>query len=325
MAYEKPHRNLNEQVDIMRSRGMDTGDLSDAVASLKRIGYYRLSAYSYPLRQWSGEGSDAQRAEAFIEGTTLEQVVRLHDFDRKVRTLLLDGLGQVEVGLRFAVSYTLGKRDPYGHLHSAHLDQHSCNEPQHRGNFTSTRFEYWTSRFERSIANSKHEDFVRHFNEKYAGEMPIWVAAEVLDFGSLVSLHGFLKTEDKRAVARVMGFPEANTGQLHKYFMQLNMLRNHCAHQSRIWNRQLIYRLPVSKLGHVPGNLKHLENIASAFTNKLYVPAAITAHITDHLDPDCNWRRSFATQIKKMPQIAERATVATMGFPETWSAEALWR
>src|SRR5690606_21950504 len=75
VAYEKPHKNLNEQVAIMQDRGMDTGELKDAVAYLKRIGYYRLSAYSYPLRQWTGHGADAKRAETFIEGTTLDQVV----------------------------------------------------------------------------------------------------------------------------------------------------------------------------------------------------------------------------------------------------------
>lgn len=324
VAYEKPHKNLNEQVAIMQDRGMDTGELEDAVAYLKRIGYYRLSAYSYPLRQWSGEGSDAERAETFIEGTTLDQVVRLHDFDRKIRTLLLDGLGQVEVGMRYAISYTLGKRDPYGHLDVAHLDRQQCSDLQNRNDPSTTRLEHWQARFDRRIKESRNEDFVRHFNERYAGEMPIWVAAEVLDFGGLVSLHGLLKTEDKRDVARSLGFEGANTGHLHKHFVQLNVLRNHCAHQSRIWNRQIVYRSPISKLGKVPDSLKHLSSIPADNSNKLYTPAAVTAHITEHLDPKCNWRRTFATQIKKMPEFSDRITYATMGFPEGWKSEALW-
>ena len=130
VAYEKPHKNLNEQIAIMERRGMDTGDQADAVAILKRIGYYRLSAYSYPLRQWMTVGGTVKRSDQFIEGTTLDQVAKLHDFDRKLRTHILDGLGQVEVGLRYAVSYTLGKRDPFGHLNVGSLELRECSKLQ---------------------------------------------------------------------------------------------------------------------------------------------------------------------------------------------------
>lgn len=38
----KPHRNFQEQLALLKARGLDVGDHKSAVAALKRIGYYRL-------------------------------------------------------------------------------------------------------------------------------------------------------------------------------------------------------------------------------------------------------------------------------------------
>lgn len=59
-------------------------DRAKAVAALKSIGYYRLSAYTYPLRK---PGAEARtRSSDFVEGATLDEVLHLYSFDEKLRT-----------------------------------------------------------------------------------------------------------------------------------------------------------------------------------------------------------------------------------------------
>lgn len=50
MKYNKPHLTYNEQVSLLRQRGLIIDDPPKAVEALKRIGYYRLSGYFYPMR-----------------------------------------------------------------------------------------------------------------------------------------------------------------------------------------------------------------------------------------------------------------------------------
>lgn len=84
MEYDKPHLDYNAQVQRLISRGLDVPDRAKAVAALKSIGYYRLSAYTYPLLK---PGAEARtRSSDFVEGATLDEVLHLYSFDEKLRT-----------------------------------------------------------------------------------------------------------------------------------------------------------------------------------------------------------------------------------------------
>ena len=78
MKYLKQHKSIDECIDIMLMRGMDIPDLGHAERSLQRIGYYRLSAFAYPYRDFcpipapEGEAEQKVRCDKFKEGTTFD-------------------------------------------------------------------------------------------------------------------------------------------------------------------------------------------------------------------------------------------------------------
>jgi abortive infection bacteriophage resistance protein len=129
----KPHRNFQEQLALLKARGLDVGDHRIATTALKRIGYYRLSGYLYPLRRelpaTSGNATVKSRSDDFVEGASLVATLELHDFDRKLRSILFEALQVLEVGLAVHVGYSLGKRHPTGHLTKSHLDSLNCSKP----------------------------------------------------------------------------------------------------------------------------------------------------------------------------------------------------
>lgn len=51
VPYSKPYLTIQEQLSLLRGRGLDISDELRAEAALQRIGYYRLSGYWYPLRK----------------------------------------------------------------------------------------------------------------------------------------------------------------------------------------------------------------------------------------------------------------------------------
>ena len=48
-TYNKPHLSFQQQLKLLKARGLEVTDDDAALAYLNRIGYYRLSAYCYPL------------------------------------------------------------------------------------------------------------------------------------------------------------------------------------------------------------------------------------------------------------------------------------
>ena len=71
----KPFKSVDDQISILRERGMEIHDLEFARSVLREIGYYRLSGYSYPYRAVQAE--TALLSDNSIEGTTIEKVVKL--------------------------------------------------------------------------------------------------------------------------------------------------------------------------------------------------------------------------------------------------------
>ncbi len=99
MNYGKPPLVYNDQLDQLIRRGLDCPDQSRALQWLKRVGYYRLSAYFIPFRI---SGTDD-----FRPGTTLTDIVDLYKFDSHLRLLTMQALDRIEVGVRAGITYRL--------------------------------------------------------------------------------------------------------------------------------------------------------------------------------------------------------------------------
>lgn len=52
MAYDSPWKSFNEQLALLKMRGMSVTDDEAALNYLERVGYYLLSGYWYPFRQF---------------------------------------------------------------------------------------------------------------------------------------------------------------------------------------------------------------------------------------------------------------------------------
>lgn len=310
----------------MTGRGLVVTDRPGAISALKRIGYYRLSAYTYPFREPPSEADKTEgrtRSEKFRPGSSLADALRLYEFDRKLRAVLLQALQDIEVGFAARVAYTLGKRAGDAHLEAKHLDPTLCQRLNKDGD---TEHEAWVSRFEKLRKDAKDEEYVKHHIKHYGGEIPIWVATGFMDFGSVIRLYSMMTLQDRKKIAFDLGLRGNGSDTLLRWLKALNILRNHCAHSNRIWNRSSIDVPPKISSQVVPESLEHLNDIGDDQRLKIYLLAATTAFLQRALNPDGDWAwGTFPTQAKKFQNVAGMTLENTMGFPEGWQTFALWK
>lgn len=320
--YDRPHLSFADQAEILESRGLDCTDC-DAASALSKIGYYRLSAYTYPFRKMLDSGSGGEtpfqyRQADFEPGYKLSDALRLYDFDGALRLVCLEALKTIEIGLRVRVAYVLGRRDRFGHIRDESLDRDACARKLPEG---GTAFETWIDRYDSLKRQANSEDFVRHYTLKYDGVLPIWVAVEVLDFGGVMRLYSLLDRADQNEVARSLGVKNAQS--LRTWLLSLGVIRNTCAHHSRLWNRSLTYNIGSFNPSIVGPELEHLR--ASLPSNKIYAPLAIMAYLITRIDPSSNWPRALKTKVsQKFPTIEAITPESAMGFPEGWKDLDLW-
>ncbi|MBM7824725.1 abortive infection bacteriophage resistance protein [Arcanobacterium pluranimalium] len=326
IPYDKPHRYYDQQLSLMESRGLLVNNRKEAIQALKGIGYYRFSAYTYVFRKHdptTSELSIGRRLDEFVDGSCFSDALLLYRFDEKLRSKIFEGLLALEIGLRVRIGYQLGKTNPWAHLNVEFLDDHRANEVIQRSDdkCEKTKFDLWKETCEKSISDARHEDFVKHFNHRYLDPLPIWVVTEVLSFGALVRLFELLRRNDAQKIAKEFAIP--NSRLLWKYLHPLTVLRNHCAHGGRIWNRKTVFAPPIVKdAGQIPDTLLHLKSVSN---ERLYFLCALIVHCVTVVDPATNWPRSFATLVKKAKLPSSIDVLAAMGFPPNWDQEALWK
>ena len=227
---EKPFRTIDEQIDILRSRGIVIDDIETARKALETISYYRLSGYSYPFRQYDKESRT--RSDQFSPKTHLEQILALYRFDERLRTTTFQELSRIEVGLRALIGYTLGTEHPYLHLASLRLGPSGFNK---ENNHETDEYRRWISSYNRNLRRSQ-EDFIQHYKSEYSGKLPIWVAVHILEWGQLAMLFKMAPIHCQDSIASSL---QLSRPQVNSWLENLRILRNICAHQGRLFNRTL--------------------------------------------------------------------------------------
>lgn len=142
---------FEEQLYIMKSRGLIIEDEDIAIRALQRINYYRLSAYGLSLK----------KNDQFFQGVTFSKIHSLYEFDHQFRYLIMDMTEQVEIAFRTHISYHIAHT--YGML--GHLESDNfANEVYHS---------HFVAELDKEIRRSQ-ETFIKHHFEKYGGQIPIW-------------------------------------------------------------------------------------------------------------------------------------------------------
>jgi abortive infection bacteriophage resistance protein len=248
MKYHKPPLTFKEQCKILQSRGLIISDESVAIEALKNINYYRLSAYFAPFQT---------QKDVFKKSTTLNDILSLYEFDRRLCLLLTEPLAEIEISIRTQVAYYLShKYGPFGYTN-------------HRNFYMRFNHPDWLRKVEDNIEKS-HEVFIKHFRTKYKSEeyLPIWMVCEIISFGQISQLFRGLMKHDRQAIAR--GHFGIDQMVMVSWLHTLVYVRNLCAHHCRIWNRTLSIR---PKILHRSSQWQNIQN------EKIYCIILVLKHL----------------------------------------------
>ncbi len=322
IPYEKPHLTYEEQIDKLIGRGLEVADRDGAAATLRLIGYYRLSAYLHTLRPPKPDGASGhdERLNSYLPGSSYEQAVELLMFDRALRLVLLDGLEQFEIALRTSVAYNAGTLDPFVHLRPDLLTDEFTNRPTSEGLEYPSAYDKWMVKYLERLESSKNEAFVKWFAHKYDDRLPIWVAVEIFEFGQTSRLIQGLPLGQRRQIAEDFGF--FTQKDFGSWIASLNGIRNFCAHHSRLWNRSLVTIAARPKSGEIP-ELDHLRDLDDVSRVKIYAPMTVLVWVLSRNESGRAWKSRLRTVLDSFPSLPS-GSLANSGFPDNWRELPLW-
>lgn len=316
----KPWQSFPDQLQILKSRGLQVEDDEAALRYLARIGYYRLSGYWYPMRTVDKVASAREkrpvRLDQFVEGSRFEDAVRLYVFDAKLRLLALDALERIELAVRVDVAHLLGKYDPCAQKNPKCLHGHFTKQLLRRGpNKGKTEYQVWLGKYKQQLFRSRREPFVEHHQRTYGGELPIWVAIEVWDFGMLSKLFAGMKLSDQDLIAQKYGVENGRT--FASWLRGLNFIRNVSAHHSRLWNINVLERAPL------PQSASYWRQLNN---ERPFLYFCFMQQMLRVLCPNSSWSQRFAGVLEEFPSKESLIiSLADFGVVEGWEEWDIWK
>ena len=291
MPQLKPALTYDQQIDRLKNvHNLSISDDAAALEILKKVNYYRLSAYGLGLSQKDDK-------EKYIDGISLEHIYRLYEFDSIFRNILIHVIEQLEIQLRTQISNFLAlKYGSEGYVDPAHFTEKKTKN----GETVHTTV---IESFNKEREHQKNAPFVKHHMAKYEGHFPVWVAVELFTFGNLSSLYSIMVLEDRKEIARLYNTEPKYLGS---WILALVEIRNICAHYSRLYN------MPLKQTPHL---YPEYQKYRVGTINKVF-PALLA--IKRMLNCDERWN-AFEIQLEALiDEYSDVVRLSFMGFPKEW-------
>lgn len=295
MELKKP-LTYEEQVDrLVNAHNLRIPNKERAVEILKKVNYYRLTAYGIGLKK-------KENLEKYQDDISIDHLFKLYEFDSKFKNIYIHVIEIIEIQLRTQISNYLALKygaEGYKDQNNFVLKKNKDGENIHSLVINS---------FEQECQRHKRYPFVKHHLEKYEGRFPIWVAVELFTFGNLCSLFDIMKKEDKREIANMYN---THPDHLKSWILSLIEIRNICAHYGRLYN------MPLKQTPFLYSEDKKYVNNSSI---KVFPSLLATKRIMNNNN---EWK-SFVTRLEAL--VDEYSTfleLKFMGFPRNWGSVLL--
>lgn len=278
-----------EFVAFLQKAGLEVADPHKAASYAHNIGYFRLAVYMFPFLE------EPKSSFRFKPGTTFEQILRIYDFDKKLRLLLFNEIEKIEIAFRNAILYT---------MQAMTADPFWITKAEYVGNET---LDYIKREY-----NKSGEDFIVHFRKVLRKPTaPAFTVAEILSFGTMTWIYKCLPFKYRKDVARKFCL---NAPVLESWINVVVLMRNACCHHSRLWNRvNNIITLDMEGMWR-PWLTENPDK------RRVYYNICIVKYMLDIISP----ANDFLPKIERLLAMFPEIDLAAMGFTPGWKEEPLW-
>ena len=231
----KIFKTLDEQIEILRNKGLVITDVDKAKEVLMRENYFFISGYRHLFMK---------NDNMFITGTKFEELYAMFLFDRKIRNIMFKFILVVENNLKSIISYELSKK--YGYREKDYLNPNNFTQ----NNIKARQVRDVLNKMKRQIRVNGHKHTATmHYIDNY-GYIPMWILVKVLSMGIISELYNILKSEDKIDIAEIYKIDAETLGISVSLIANF---RNICAHEDILYDYRTQRRIPDTKYHEILG------------------------------------------------------------------------
>ena len=300
----KEFKTLDEQIEILKNRGLVINDIDGTKRLLLRENYFFINGYRHIFLK-------NRNGNEFIKGTTFEELYAVFQFDRNFRNILFKNLLIVENNLKSILSYCLSKK--YGIKEKDYLKPSNFSQDIKKIRQVNDVL----SKTKRQIKlNGRQHSATLHYLSNY-GYVPLWILVKLLSFGMINELYSILKPEDKLLIAEYYNLDVETLGI---YIGLLSNYRNLCAHEDIVYDHKTQKEIPDTRYHRIL-DIPTMNDEYEYGKNDIYAVVIMLKQVLDERDFS-----SFIGEVSyelslldgRVEVIPQRKILDRMGFPENW-------
>lgn len=301
---EKQFKNLDEQIEIFKHKGMVVHDERYAKQILLRENYFFLNGYRHLFYK-------SETEKKFITGTTFEELYSLFLFDRSFRNVIFKYLLVIENNLKSITSYQLSKK--YGYRERDYLRaKNFTHDPAKQRQVNDL-----LKKMKRQIrVNGSQHSATLHYVSNY-GYIPLWILVKVLSFGIVSEMFSILKPEDQHEISKVYN---VDVEDLLVYLPILANYRNLCAHEDILYENRTQKEIDDTIYHQVldipKENGEYIYGKSDLFALLIIMRQMLTTE--DFKNMTNELENVIATLDYNLTSIKIEKVLNRMGFPKNW-------
>ncbi|MFT5281120.1 MAG: abortive infection bacteriophage resistance protein, partial [Flavobacteriaceae bacterium] len=251
---------------------------------LTDISYYHLSIY---FKHFQDDNNQ------FLRNIDFEDIWKIYVFDKKLRLLLLDILERIEKSFKCRVireiSLLTGSSRWIGNI------EHFQNVKNYHNK---------TIPILADLEYSK-ELYMESYFQKYEKDTtpPAWIIFESLTFGQSVMIFRQLKNTYQKTIAQMYYLPSRTIGP---WMYALSIIRNICAHHSRLWNKEIVVHLHIQ-------NKEFEKCFSKEQQNRLFNYLIVIQIFLSSFNDKSDWVQNIQDLVDEY-----KINISHMGFPDDW-------
>ena len=299
---KKVFRTLDEQVDILRGKGLIINDEERTKEILLKENYFFINGYRHFF---------LKKKDQFIEGTTFEELYGMFKFDRNMRNIFFKNLLIVENNIKSIISYCLSKQYGFKEKDYLNIDNFTTDTIKIR------QVKDVLNKVSRQIrVNGSQHTATMHYMTNY-GYVPLWILVKVVSFGLVSEFYDICKHQDRQTIA---DFYHLSAEELSIFLHTLANYRNLCAHEDILYDHKAQKPIPDNKMHQLLKIRKDEDGYVSGKDDLFAVIIILKYMLSD------SEFREFINEVGYELDVLEAKTeilpmnkvLKKIGFPENW-------
>lgn len=313
IAMDKPFKTYEELVlKLKDEKKLSVPDKARVIALLKKHSYFSLvSGYKVLFKKPTGE---------YREGTTIEDLLSLFEFDNKLRDIFFHAILIVEKHIKSLLSYSFSEK--YGEAQSAYLNPNNYmlnGSTQDETYLRCCEVKRLIQVFESKVKPPFEQKYIEHQWKEHKN-IPLWVVIKSVTLGTTSKMYSLCTQDIQAAVSKE--FPIVSEHQLVGMLDLLTRVRNVCAHNERLFDfnagkKRAIQAMPLHrKLGIGKRKSYYKKGQCDLFAAVVCLKYLLSPE--DFQFTMDAIKTEIDTLCSKTKQLQKNKILSCMGFPLNW-------